>query len=32
MVGCSGWWVIGKCSDGDDGALWQLIVAAVQRC
>ena len=32
VVGHSGWWVIGRVSDGDDGALWQLVVAAVQWC
>ena len=32
VVGRSGWWVIGRGSAGDDGALWQLVVAAVQRC
>ena len=32
MVGGSGWWVIGRGSGGDDGALWQLAVAVVQRC
>ena len=32
LVGCSGWRVIGRGSAGDDVALWQLVVAAVQQC
>ncbi len=31
VVSRSGWWVTGRGSAGDDGALCQLVVAAMQR-
>ena len=32
VVGGSGWWMMGRGNTGDDGAMLQLAVAAVQRC